>query len=86
LPFKFFVACAGALGEKRARFFLVLAAARIPRYFGLAYLGAVLGDQSWPWVKSHTWHMAAFAVVLAAALYLLLHWTDRTRGIAEGGL
>jgi membrane protein YqaA with SNARE-associated domain len=86
LPFKFFVACAGALGEKRTRFFLVLAAARVPRYFGLAYLGAVLGDQSWPWVKSHTWHMAAFAVVLAAALYFLLHWTDKTRGIAEGGL
>jgi len=72
LPFKFFAACAGALGESRARFLLVLLAARIPRYFALACLGASLGDKSWPWVKSHTWQMAAFAAVLAAVLYLLM--------------
>jgi membrane protein YqaA with SNARE-associated domain len=77
LPFKFFVACAGALGETRTRFLMVLAAARIPRYFALAYLGAELGDESWPWVKSHTWHMAAGAIVLATALYILIRMSDR---------
>ena len=72
LPFKFFAACSGALGESRARFLLVLLAARIPRYFALALLGASLGDKSWPWIRSHTWQMAAAAAILAAGLYLLL--------------
>lgn len=72
LPFKFFVGCAGALGVSRLRFLLTLAAARIPRYFALAYLGAVLGDQGWPWLKSHTWHLVVGAVVLVAVLFLVL--------------
>lgn len=79
LPFKFFVACAGALGETRMRFLMVLAAARIPRYFALAYLGAELGEESWPWVKSHTWHMAAGAIALATALYILIRMSDRLK-------
>jgi membrane protein DedA with SNARE-associated domain len=72
LPFKFFVACAGALGVSRLRFLLTLAAARIPRYIALAYLGAILGDMGWPWLKSHTWHLVAGAVALVAVLFLLL--------------
>ena len=40
LPLKFFAACAGAMGESRLKFLLVLAAGRIPRYFALVYLGA----------------------------------------------
>ena len=79
LPFKFFVACAGALGESRTRFLLVLAAARLPRYFALADLGAVLGEESWPWVKSHTWHMAVGAAVLTVGLYFLIRWSGRAR-------
>jgi membrane protein YqaA with SNARE-associated domain len=79
LPFKFFAACAGALGESRRAFMTVLAAARIPRYFALAYLGAALGDQSWPWVKSHTGYMAAAAAILAVGLYFLIRWSDKTR-------
>jgi uncharacterized membrane protein YdjX (TVP38/TMEM64 family) len=72
LPFKFFVGCAGALGVSRLRFLLTLAAARIPRYVALAYLGAVLGDMGWPWLKSHTWHLVVGAVVLVAVLFLFL--------------
>jgi membrane protein YqaA with SNARE-associated domain len=79
LPFKFFAACAGALGEARLRFFLVLLAARIPRYFALAYLGAELGEESWPWVKSHTWQMAVGAAILTAVLYFLIRWSDKER-------
>ena len=82
LPFKFFAACAGALGETRLRFLLVLAAARIPRYFALAYLGAELGEESWPWVKSHTWHMAAGAALLAVGLYFLIRWSGRQRTLS----
>ena len=39
LPFKVFAACAGVTCVPRFRFFLVLAAARFPRYLALAYLG-----------------------------------------------
>jgi LPXTG-motif cell wall-anchored protein len=72
LPFKFFVACAGALGVSRLRFLLTLVAARIPRYFALAYLGAVLGDMGWPWLKSHTWYLVVGAAVLAAVLFIII--------------
>jgi membrane protein DedA with SNARE-associated domain len=83
LPFKVFVTCAGAMGVRRLRFMLVLAAARIPRYLGLAFLGSQLGEESWPWVKSHMWQMFAVAVFLFASLYLVIRWADRTRGLAQ---
>lgn len=86
LPFKFFAACAGALGESRLRFLLVLLVARIPRYFALAYLGAELGEESWPWVKSHTWHMAVGAAILAVGLYFLIRWSDRQRTVPTPSL
>ena len=77
LPLKVFCAFACAMGVSRTRFMLVLAAARIPRYAGLAYLGAQLGENSTAWIKGHTWHMGAFAVALFGALYALLKWNDR---------
>ena len=79
LPFKFFAACAGACGESRLKFQLVLAAGRIPRYFGLVYLGSTLGEQSTPWIKSHLWQMGLFALVLFIALFALVRFTDRKR-------
>ena len=77
LPFKFFAACAGALGVSRTRFLLVLLAARVPRYFCLAYLGAQLGENSLTWVKSHMWQLVAFAVVLFVLLYAMIRFSDR---------
>jgi membrane protein DedA with SNARE-associated domain len=77
LPFKFFAACAGAMGVSRTRFLLVLLAARLPRYLGLAYLGAQLGENSLAWLKSHTWQLAAFAVVLFLLLYAMIRFSDR---------
>ncbi|HLX44167.1 MAG TPA: VTT domain-containing protein [Bryobacteraceae bacterium] len=77
LPFKFFAACAGAMGVTRTRFLLVLLAARVPRYLGLAYLGAQLGENSLAWLKGHTWHLAAFAVVLFVLLYAMVRFSDR---------
>jgi membrane protein DedA with SNARE-associated domain len=77
LPFKFFAACAGAMGVSRVRFMLVLLAARLPRYLGLAYLGAQLGENSFTWAKSHTWQLLAFALILSVLLYALIRFSER---------
>ena len=79
LPLKVFAACACAMGVSRTRFLLVMAAARIPRYAGLAYLGAKLGENSTAWIKLHTLHMSVVAVALFGVLYALLRWNDRVR-------
>ncbi len=77
LPFKMFAACAGAMGENRLKFLGVLAAARIPRYFALVYLGMTLGNESAAWIKAHLLHMGVFAVLLFLALYGLIRIADR---------
>ncbi len=79
LPFKVFAACAGAMCVSRTRFMLVLAAARIPRYFALAYLGATLGEKSGAWITGHLWQMGVFAVALFIGLYALIRFADRKR-------
>jgi undecaprenyl-diphosphatase len=72
LPTKLFVISAGALGVRTAPFVLVVLAARLPRYFGLAYLGARLGEDSWPWLRSHAWHVAAAAAALCLLILLMI--------------
>ena len=42
MPTKLFIICAGASGVRVAPFVLVVLAARIVRYFGLAYLGVAV--------------------------------------------
>jgi membrane protein DedA with SNARE-associated domain len=79
LPFKAFAACAGAMGVKRSRFMLVLAAARIPRFAMLALLGAKLGENSLGWAKDHVWHLVSVAVALFLILYGFIRATDRKR-------
>jgi len=79
MPFKVFAACAGAMQVGRMRFMLVLAVARIPRYFALAYLGSVLGENSGVWIKGHLWHMGALAIALFFLLFWLIRWMDRSR-------
>lgn len=78
-PLKFFVICAGVFGVRPAAFFFTLLAARVPRYLGLAYLGAKLGTESLPWLKAHAWHMAAVAAGLFAISYLLIVIAERRR-------
>jgi len=81
MPLKVFAACAGAMGCSRGRYFAVMAGARIPRYFALAYLGQQLGQEgSLAWVSAHKWHMLGVAAVIFIALYLLVQVTDRRRG------
>jgi membrane protein YqaA with SNARE-associated domain len=77
LPFKAFCACAGAMGVTRKRFLLVLAAARIPRYAALAYLGSTLGEHSGTWLRDHGWYLLALGVILAAALGLVVRRASR---------
>jgi membrane protein YqaA with SNARE-associated domain len=79
MPFKVFAACAGAMQVGRWRFMLVLAAARVPRYFALAYLGAQLGENSTVWLRGHLWQMGGFAVALFLVLFALIRWSDRTQ-------
>ena len=77
LPYKVFAACAGAMGIPRMRFLLVLLAARVPRYFALAYLGAQLGTGAGPWLRAHMWHLLGAAAVLTLALSLLARRLNR---------
>lgn len=79
LPTKVFVISAGALGIRLLPFLLVVLAARIPRYFGLAYLGSRLGEHSVAWLREHAWGLAAFALVLFVFLYLLVRFLERSR-------
>ncbi len=79
MPLKAFVICAGAMGISPWAYLRVLLAARIPRYFALAYLGSQLGTQSWPWLKAHALHMLAFSVILFVSLYLLAKYVDYKR-------
>jgi membrane protein DedA with SNARE-associated domain len=79
LPLKVFVLCSGALGVKPVSFVLVTLAARVPRYFGMAYLGCQLGEHSAVWLKDHSMEILLFAIMLFAGLYLLVRLHDRLR-------
>jgi membrane protein YqaA with SNARE-associated domain len=79
LPLKVFVISAASFGTPLRTFILVITLGRSIRYFGEAYLGVVLGEGSWPFLRAHTWHLLAGAVALFAALYMLLMLTERRR-------
>ena len=76
LPMKVFVICAGAFGIHPLSFFAVMALGRIPRYFGLAYLGRSLGADAGAWLKLHARDFGLGAVVLFAMLFLLVRVTE----------
>jgi membrane protein YqaA with SNARE-associated domain len=77
LPLKVFVLCAGALGVGPRRFATVLLAARLPRYFFLAWLGTRLGKNTIPYLRHHAWELGLFAVLLFAALYIAIRLLHR---------
>jgi membrane protein YqaA with SNARE-associated domain len=86
LPLKVPVLCAGALGVSRAAFLGTLAAARIPRYFGLAWLAVQMGTNAGEWLRSHAWHIVAFAALLALFLFLLVRLGGRAPQPTEASL
>ena len=79
LPFKLFAASASAMRVGRGRFLLVILAGRVPRYFGLAYLGSTLGEQSLPWVQAHLGLLMLIALALFIVLYGGVRYASRTR-------
>jgi membrane protein YqaA with SNARE-associated domain len=83
LPLKVFVVCAGALGIPLRSYILTLLAARIPRFVGLAWLGATYGKDAWPWIRSHAWHMAGIALVLFAAIFVAIRFTGTDEEATE---
>lgn len=83
MPLRVVALCAVALGASMRRFLGVMAAARIPRYLGVAYLGAQLGENSNQWLSDHLWHMGIFALVLIVGLYGLLRASDRGSVLTE---
>jgi membrane protein YqaA with SNARE-associated domain len=85
LPLKIAVVSAGALGVSPVAFLLVVAAARIPRYLFLAWLGTRLGKDTIPYLKHHSLGLAVFAIVLFVASYLLIRTLDRRHKLAHLG-
>ena len=79
LPMKPFILSAGAMGVSLVNFIGVVAAGRLVRYMGLAYLGAQLGEHSMTYLKDHAWHLLGFAAVLFAVLYLMVRAVERRR-------
>jgi membrane protein YqaA with SNARE-associated domain len=79
LPLKVFVISAAVLHTPLRTFILVILLGRSIRYFGEAYLGVQLGEHSWQYLRAHTWHLMAGAVVLFVALYLLMVLVERRR-------
>jgi membrane protein YqaA with SNARE-associated domain len=84
MPMKVFVLSAGALGIRLDKFIVVLIAARVPRYFGLAYLGTKLGDESMSFLRQHVWTLLGASVILFLILFLIVRMTEKRGGTAVG--
>jgi membrane protein DedA with SNARE-associated domain len=79
LPLKVFVLSAGALGVHPVTFLIVVLVARIPRYFGLAYLGSQLGSGAGAYLKDHVRELLLIAGALFVVLYLMIRVVDWMR-------
>lgn len=82
LPLKVFVISAGAFRTPFARFVAVITAARIIRYFGLAYLAMQLGADAEGFLRRNAWTMIGIAIVAAFAMYFAMR--RRQTGIVPG--
>lgn len=79
LPMKVFVLSAGALGVKPLTFLTTIALGRLPRYFGLAWVGRSLSDDPRGWIAAHKWDFAIAAAILLLFSFALLKIADRYR-------
>ena len=79
MPLKLFVLSAGALEVNPVKFIVVLLAARIPRYFFLAWLGTRLGKDTLPYLQHHVWQFMGLGVALFAVLYVAIHFLHRRK-------
>jgi membrane protein YqaA with SNARE-associated domain len=83
LPLKVFVISAGALHTPLPKFVLVVALARIVRYFGDAYLGIKLGMDAQGFLQRNAWTLVGVALGLAFVMYVLIRWNDRRQAAAR---
>jgi membrane protein YqaA with SNARE-associated domain len=79
LPLKIFVISAGALRMRARSFVLVLTAARIIRYFGEAWVGVKLGEQSTAFLKHNVGWFLLGALVCLGCFYVLIRLSDHYR-------
>jgi membrane protein YqaA with SNARE-associated domain len=79
LPLKVFVISAGALHIPFRRFIAVMTAARLIRYFGLAWLALQLGADAHEFLVHNAWRLVGAALACALAMYLVMNWSDRRR-------
>lgn len=83
MPMKIAVFCAGALGVPTARFAAVVFAARAVRYFGLAWLGSQMGDNTLAWINAHKGAILGGLGALALVLFLLVRFASRRRDMLD---
>lgn len=86
LPLKVFVISAGALHTPLRRFVAVIVAARIIRYFGIAYLALKLGEDATGFLTRNGWTLAGVVLGLAFAAFWLIKLNDRRRSAGLGSL
>jgi membrane protein YqaA with SNARE-associated domain len=79
MPLKFFVISAGALRTPFLWFLTVILLARAPRYYGEAWLGIKLGQESTAYLKQHVWHFVIASIALFILLFLLVLVSERWR-------
>jgi membrane protein YqaA with SNARE-associated domain len=79
LPLKVFVISAGALHTPFLRFLVVVAGARVIRYFGLAWLGLQLGEDASGFLMRNGWTLAGAALALTFILVFLIRLAERRR-------
>ena len=83
LPMKVFVLSAGAMEVSPAWFGIVLLAARIPRYFIIAWLGTRLGPQTLPFLKAHVGALVLIAVALCLVSFGVIRLVERNRAAQQ---
>jgi membrane protein YqaA with SNARE-associated domain len=77
MPMKVPVFCAGALEVRWSYFSGVVLAARLIRYFALAYLGLHYGQEAFRFLASHILAVAAIAIGLAIVAIVVLQIVHR---------
>jgi membrane protein YqaA with SNARE-associated domain len=79
LPLKVFVISAGAMQTPFSRFFAVILAARMIRYFGQAYLGIQLGEHAEDFLRRNAWGMAGGVLAMALLVMAAMKWRRNQR-------
>lgn len=82
MPMKVPVFCSGALGVHWAAFVGTLLAARVIRYFALAYLAQRYGSETLVFLEHHWGAILAFAVSLSAAVVIILRLVRKEKQLA----